>query len=153
LSPAASIRLNARYGLQAGSGERNSIRVESSFPFFASGTRTSAERLFRAQHTYTGASYPTMGASRLMASRLYEFTHVVVTAVYSGAWRSKPAMKHLPTFDSPARSPGSWNALTSPSNSERWVCIPDPKAWANGLGMNVAYTPRSCATSFTTRRN
>ena len=62
-------------------------------------------------------------------------------------------MKFLPTFESPALSPGSWNALTSPSNSERCVCIPDPNACASGLGMNVAYTPRSCATSFTTRRN
>ena len=47
---------NARYGLHAGSGERNSIRVELSLPFFGSGTRTSAERLFRAHPMYTGAS-------------------------------------------------------------------------------------------------
>ena len=46
----------ARYGLQAGSGERNSIRVELSLPTFVTGTRTRAERLLRAQHTYTGAS-------------------------------------------------------------------------------------------------
>ena len=62
-------------------------------------------------------------------------------------------MKHLPTFDSPYSSPGSWNALTSPSNSERCVCIPEPNTPSMGLGMNVAYAPRSVATCFTTRRN
>src|SRR5262249_57882611 len=100
--PAARITENARYGLHAGSGERNSTRVELSWPRFGSGTRTSAERLLRAQHTYTGASYPT-------TSRLYEFTVWFVTAVISRAWRSKPAMKCLPGFDNPCGSPGSWN--------------------------------------------
>ena len=52
-------------------------------------------------------------------------------------------MKHLPTFDSPYSSPGSWNALTSPSNSDRCVCIPEPNAPSMGFGMKVAYTPRS----------
>ena len=52
-------------------------------------------------------------------------------------------MKYLPTFDRPYSSPGSWNALTSPSNSDRCVCIPEPNAPAIGFGMNVAYTPRS----------
>ncbi len=51
LSPAASITEKARYGLHAGSGERNSMRVELSLPRFGIGTRTSAERLLRAQHT------------------------------------------------------------------------------------------------------
>jgi hypothetical protein len=67
-SPAASIAANARYGLQAASGERYSIRVASSLPGLYCGTRTSAERFRRAQHTYTGASNPG-------TSRLYEFTH------------------------------------------------------------------------------
>ena len=35
-------------------------------------------------------------------------------------------------------SPGSWNALRSPSNSDRWVCMPLPGWSVNGLGMNVA---------------
>ena len=47
-------------------------------------------------------------------------------------------MKCFATFDRPYSSPGSWNALTSPSNSERWVCIPEPNAPAIGFGMNVA---------------
>ena len=62
-------------------------------------------------------------------------------------------MKHLPTFDRPYSSPGSWNALTSPSNSDRCVCIPEPNAPSIGFGMNVAYTPSSLATCLTTWRN
>src|SRR5437667_5040756 len=84
-SPAAIMAANARYGLHAGSGERNSILVADSFPGLYIGTRTSAERFRRAQHTYTGASYPG-------TSRLYEFTHWFVTRVISGAWTSRPAM-------------------------------------------------------------
>src|SRR6476620_5089262 len=111
LRPAASITENARYGLQAGSGDRNSMRVELSLPRFGSGTRTSADRLLRAQHTYTGASYPT-------TRRLYEFTVWFVTAVISRACSRIPAMKCLPGCDSPYGSVASWNALTSPSNSD-----------------------------------
>ena len=40
----------------------------------------------------------------------------------------QPGDEVLPTFDSPYSSPGSWNALTSPSKSERWVCMPEPNA-------------------------
>src|SRR5689334_1397803 len=92
--PAASITENARYGLQAGSGERNSMRVLLSLPRFGIGTRTSADSLLRAQQMYVGASYPSM-------RRLYEFTVWFVTAVISFAWCSSPAMKHWPTFDRP----------------------------------------------------
>src|SRR3989304_7535100 len=83
--PAPSIEANARYGLHAGSGERYSIRVASSLPGLYWGTRTSAERFRRAQHTYTGASYPG-------TRRLYEFTHWLVTSVISGAAVRMPAM-------------------------------------------------------------
>src|SRR5919198_1424830 len=84
-SPAASMAANARYGLHAGSGERNSTRVADSLPGLYIGTRTSALRFRRAQQTYTGASYPGI-------SRLYEFTHWFVTNVISGAWARIPAM-------------------------------------------------------------
>src|SRR5712691_3683638 len=84
-SPAASIAANARYGLQAGSGERYSIRVAPSLPGLDIGMRTKAERLRLAQQTYTGASKPGI-------RRLYELTHWFVTSVISGAWRSVPAM-------------------------------------------------------------
>ena len=49
----------ARYGLQAGSSARYSRRVPwSSLPRLGTGTRTSAERLLRAQEMWTGASKP-----------------------------------------------------------------------------------------------
>src|SRR4026208_221022 len=83
--PAASIAENARYGLHAGSGERYSMRVAPSFPGLYTGTRTSADRLRRAQQTYTGASNPGI-------NRLYAFPHWFVTSVISGAWRRMPAM-------------------------------------------------------------
>src|SRR5690606_20893492 len=129
--PAASMTEKARYGLQAGSGARYSMRVEDSLPDLARGTRTSADRLLRAQETCTGASEPGM-------SRLYEFTSWFVTAVLSRAWTSRPAMKLRPALDSLYSSSGSWKALVSPSNSERWVCMPDPCTPWRGLGMNVA---------------
>ena len=46
----------ARYGLQALSGDRYSIRVDSDLPGLTTGTRTSAERLLRAHDTWMGAS-------------------------------------------------------------------------------------------------
>src|SRR3954453_19131733 len=61
--PAANITANARYGLHAGSGERNSIRVALGLPRLATGTRTRPLRLLRAHVTWTGASNP--GTSRL----------------------------------------------------------------------------------------
>src|SRR5439155_5146773 len=90
VSPAASIAANARYGLHAGSGDRYSIRVACSLPGEYIGTRTSALRLRRAQHTYTGASNPG-------TSRLYEFTHWFVTSVISGACSRIPAMYDFAT--------------------------------------------------------
>jgi len=47
-------------------------------------------------------------------------------------------MKCRATFDSPYSSPGSWKALTSPSKSDRWVCMPEPWTPSKGFGMNVA---------------
>src|SRR6266576_763256 len=90
--PAASMAANARYGLHAGSGDRNSMRVADSLPGLYIGTRTSALRFRRAQHTYTGASYPGI-------RRLYEFTHWFVTSVSSDACVSIPAMYRLATVE------------------------------------------------------
>ena len=47
-------------------------------------------------------------------------------------------MKLRPTLDSWYSAPGSWKALRSPSNSDTWVCMPEPGWSANGFGMNVA---------------
>ena len=47
-------------------------------------------------------------------------------------------MNPLATVDRPYSSPASWKAFTSPSNSDRWVCMADPFQPATGLGMKVA---------------
>ena len=44
------------------------------------------------------------------------------------------------TLDSFIGSLASWNALRSPSNSDRCVCMPLPGWSVKGLGMNVANT-------------
>ena len=61
-------------------------------------------------------------------------------------------MNDRPTLDSCIGSPASWKALRSPSNSDRWVCMPLPGWSVNGLGMKVACTPCESATSLTTCR-
>src|SRR5262245_20468981 len=129
--PAARMTANERYGLHAGSGERISMRVDWPLAGLYMGTRTSAERLLWPQQTYEGASPPAI-------NRLYEFTHWLVTAVISGACRRRPAMNARATLESWNSPPGSWNALRSPSNSDRWVCMPEPAESARGLGMNEA---------------
>ncbi len=99
--PAASITENARYGLQAGSGARYSMRVDAALPDLVIGTRTRAERLLRAHDTYTGASNPGM-------SRLYELTVWFVMAVISRAWREQAGDERpWPIFDSLYGSPAS----------------------------------------------
>ena len=50
-------------------------------------------------------------------------------------------------------SDGSWKAFWSPSNSDRWVCMPLPGWCMNGLGMKVACAPCAIATSLMTCRN
>jgi hypothetical protein len=47
-------------------------------------------------------------------------------------------MNALATFDSRRLVVGSWKALVSPSNSDMWVCMPEPCTPSSGLGMNVA---------------
>ena len=45
------------------------------------------------------------------------------------------------TSDRPYSSASSTKALASPSNSDMWVCMPEPCTPASGLGMKVANTP------------
>src|SRR5688572_11168047 len=137
LRPAPSRTAKVRYGLHAESSERTSTRAEFGLPY--AGTRTSADRLRWPQQTYAGDSVIRSG-SACGKSRLYELTHWLVTAVYSRACTSSPAMNARATFDSFIGSPASWNALRSPSNSDRWVCMPLPGWSVKGLGMNVART-------------
>ena len=77
----------------------------------------------------------------------------MVTEVISEAWCSSPAMNCRPCLESFVGSLASWNALRSPSNSDRCVCMPLPGWSVNGFGMNVACTPCESATSLMTCRN
>ncbi len=79
-------------------------------------------------------------------------THWLVTQVISAACRSTPAMNCRPVFDSWYSAPASKNALRSPSNSDTWVCMPEPGWVVNGLGMNDAQMPWLSATSRMTVR-
>src|SRR3954470_7878698 len=121
--PAASSTANARYGLHAESTDRSSTRVAFALPGLEGGTRTRAERFACPQQMTVGASTIVPGAPK-PHSRLYEFTHWLVTAVISRAWVSRPAMNARAVFDRFSGSDGSWNAFWSPSNNDRCVCMP-----------------------------
>src|SRR4051794_26644350 len=108
--PAARSTANARYGLQAESGERSSTRVEFAFPGLYRGTRTRAERLADPQQMTVGASTIVPGAPKPQ-SRLYEFTHWFVIAVISRAWVRIPAMNARAVLERLSGSPGSWKAF------------------------------------------
>ena len=85
-----------------------------------SGTRTSAERLLWPQVTKLGASSPPH-------RRLYEFTNWLVTAVISGAWRSRPGNELATDLGQLVlRTRRRRTRSTSPSKSDMWVCIPEP---------------------------
>jgi hypothetical protein len=47
-------------------------------------------------------------------------------------------MKARPVFDSWYCAPPSKNALRSPSNSDMWVCMPEPGWSLSGFGMKDA---------------
>src|SRR3954453_10526999 len=97
LRPAPSMTANARYGFVAESIERTSTRAELGLP--KAGTRTRAERLRWPQLTKAGDSVIVLGSWR-GNSRLYEFTYWLVTAVYSRACTSRPAMKARAVLES-----------------------------------------------------
>ena len=61
-------------------------------------------------------------------------------------------MKCRAVFESWYSAPASKKALESPSNSDTWVCIPEPGWVVNGLGMKLAQMPWLSATSRTTVR-
>ena len=61
-------------------------------------------------------------------------------------------MKCRPVFESWYSAPASKKAFSSPSNSDTWVCIPEPGCVVNGLGMKLAQMPWLSATSRTTVR-
>ena len=84
-------------------------------------------------------------------SRLYELTVEPVTAMYAAAWRLSPPMKWYASSESPSPrgSSSSRNRLVSPSQSDMWKWQPLPVRLLNGLGMNVASSPRCWASVWT----
>ena len=61
-------------------------------------------------------------------------------------------MNWRPVVESWYSDPAEKNALRSPSNSDTWVCMPDPGCVVKGFGMKVAQMPWDSATSRTTVR-
>ena len=60
-------------------------------------------------------------------------------------------MKRRPVVDRRYWPDGEKNAFSSPSKSDRCVCMPDPGCSMNGLGMKVATSSSRSATSSVAR--
>src|SRR5437899_8462290 len=82
--PAISIAENARYGLQEGSGERNSARLALGLGEYV-GMRIAAERFRDEYARFTGASKPG-------TSRLYELVVGLQIAASARACLRRPPM-------------------------------------------------------------
>src|ERR671936_2083510 len=82
--PAISMAANARYGLQLGSGERNSMRLAFGLGEYI-GMRMAALRLRELYARFTGASNPG-------TSRLYEFVVGLQNAASDRACLRTPPM-------------------------------------------------------------
>src|ERR1017187_221624 len=82
--PAISIAAKARYGLQEGSGGRNSTRLALGLAEYI-GMRQAALRLRREYARFTGASKPG-------TRRLYELVVGAANATMAGACFSNPPM-------------------------------------------------------------
>src|SRR5271167_4665852 len=92
--PAISMAANARYGLQLGSGGRNSARLALAEAEYM-GIRTAAERLRREYARLTGASNPG-------TSRLYELVVGAIRADSAGPCLISPPIYHSASCESPA---------------------------------------------------
>src|SRR5580765_5491978 len=137
---AIRIAVKLRYGLQLGSGQRNSNRLALGLEEYI-GMRTEAERFRCDMARFTGASKPG-------TSRLYEFVVGAAKARIARACLSTPPMANrarslMPAYFSPANS--GW----LPFHSEKCVCIPEPLSSKIGLGINVAVFPCRRATFLT----
>src|ERR1041385_8073711 len=93
-SPAISMAANAMYGLQLGSGGRNSTRLAFGEAEYI-GIRQDAERLRREYARFTGASKPG-------TSRLYELVVGAMIADNAGPCLISPPMYHNAICERPA---------------------------------------------------
>src|SRR5262252_4620530 len=92
--PAISIAANAMYGLQLGSGGRNSTRFDFGEGEYM-GMRQAAERLRLEYARFTGASNPG-------TRRLYEFVVGAMIAASAGPCLISPPTYHSAVCDRPA---------------------------------------------------
>src|ERR1700682_507978 len=92
--PAIIMAANARYGLQLGSGGRNSTRLALGEAEYI-GMRQAAERFRREYARFTGASNPG-------TSRLYELVVGAMMAASAGPCLISPPIYHNSTCDTPA---------------------------------------------------
>src|SRR4051795_1493764 len=92
--PAISMAANARYGLQLGSGGRNSTRLAFGDAEYI-GIRHAAERLRREYARLTGASKPG-------TRRLYELVVGAMIAARAGPCLISPPMYQSAIWESPA---------------------------------------------------
>src|SRR5437667_5314065 len=93
-SPAISMAENAKYGLQLGSGGRNSTRLAFGDAEYI-GIRHAAERLRREYARLTGASKPG-------TRRLYELVVGAMIADRAGPCLISPPIYHNASCESPA---------------------------------------------------
>src|SRR5437899_11088793 len=96
-SPAIIIAANPMYGLQLGSGGRNSTRFALGDAEYI-GIRHAAERLRREYARFTGASKPG-------TRRLYELVVGAMIADRAGPWLISPPIYHNPSCERPASPP------------------------------------------------
>src|SRR5437588_4427593 len=92
--PAINIAANARYGLQLGSGGRNSTRFDFGDAEYI-GIRQAAERFRREYARFTGASKPG-------TRRLYELVVGAIRAANAGPCLINPPIYHKAICERPA---------------------------------------------------
>src|SRR5665213_1901768 len=134
--PAISMAENARYGLQDGSGGRNSRRLALGLAEYT-GMRTAAERLRFEYARFTGASYPG-------TRRLYEFVPGAMMAESARACFNKPPAYQSAICDRPAY-PSPANRGLPFFQSDWCVCMPEPLSEKTGFGINITVLPAFAA--------
>src|SRR5215468_2304567 len=125
---AISIADHARYPLQLGSGQRNSMRLAFGF-FEYIGMRMAADRLRAESARLTGASNPG-------TSRRYELVVGAAKARIAGAGFRRPPAAHSPRSLRPAYPFPAKSGFLS-FHSDVCECMPLPLSSKIGLGMNV----------------
>src|SRR5581483_2809717 len=115
--PAIIMAANAMYGLQLGSGGRNSTRLAFGDAEYI-GIRHAAERFRREYARFTGASNPG-------TRRLYELVVGAIRADSAGPCLISPPIYHSASWDKPAYPSPAKSGLL-PFQSDWCVCMPLP---------------------------